>query len=97
MPQIPLATMTRFVRTLNLHRLSIHLISVSGASKLLANILYSWAYLLTVGNLIARWDDETFRVSFEKGVQMQEAMWERQHELATDKIYASFQAMHPNL
>ncbi|XP_040986895.1 uncharacterized protein in hydrogenase 1 5'region isoform X2 [Juglans microcarpa x Juglans regia] len=28
------------------------------------------------------------RVSFEKDVQKQEAMWERQHELAAEKIYA---------
>ncbi|GMY15045.1 putative aarf domain-containing protein kinase 1 [Fagus crenata] len=28
------------------------------------------------------------RVSFEKDVQKQEAMWERQHELAADKIYS---------
>ncbi|KAI4343655.1 hypothetical protein L6164_010977 [Bauhinia variegata] len=28
------------------------------------------------------------RASFEKDVQKQEAMWERQHELAADKIYA---------
>lgn len=28
------------------------------------------------------------RVSFVKDVQKQEAMWERQHELAADKIYA---------
>lgn len=28
------------------------------------------------------------RVSFEKDAQKQEAMWERQHELAADKIYA---------
>lgn len=27
------------------------------------------------------------RVSFEKDVKKQEAMWERQHELAADKIY----------
>lgn len=27
------------------------------------------------------------RVSFEKDVKQQEAMWERQHELAADKIY----------
>ena len=28
------------------------------------------------------------RVGFVKDLQKQEAMWERQHELAADKIYA---------
>lgn len=28
------------------------------------------------------------RVSFEKDMRKQEAMWERQHELAAEKIYA---------
>lgn len=28
------------------------------------------------------------RVNFEKDVQKQEAMWERQHELAADKIFS---------
>lgn len=28
------------------------------------------------------------RVSFEKDAQKQEAMWERQHEFAAEKIYA---------
>lgn len=28
------------------------------------------------------------RVSFVKDVQKQDAMWERQHELAAEKIYA---------
>ncbi|KAM7272839.1 hypothetical protein ACFE04_027503 [Oxalis oulophora] len=48
----------------------------------------SFQFWVRVADIYTGYKTFQFRVCFEKDLQKQEVMWERQHELAADKIYA---------